>query len=222
MDSFRLDQRIVIDYYLLMESDQNQKHLPAEERRTVTVEAVVALAAMQNPTDITTAAIAKHMGLTQGAIFRHFPSKESIVQSVLDWVSEKLLTRVDHAAQGQESPLRALEAVFFAHVSFIAEHPGAPRMLLAELQKGGDALPKRMVMTLMGNYRGRITELLEKGKTAGEVDPALDLDAASTLYIGMIQGLVIQSLAISKPDNLLQSAGKTFAVFKRGLSCANQ
>jgi AcrR family transcriptional regulator len=204
-----------------MTSDQPPKHLSADERRTVTVEAVVALAAQQNPTDITTAAIAQHMGLTQGAIFRHFPSKESIVQLVLDWVSEKLMTRVDQAAQAQHSPLRALEAVFFAHVGFIAEHPGAPRMLLAELQKSGETLPKQMVMTLIANYRGRIIELLEKGKALGEVDPSLDLDAASTLYIGMIQGLVIQSLARSNPDSLLLNAGKTFAVFKRGLVCTS-
>jgi TetR/AcrR family transcriptional regulator len=206
-----------------MPPDQNPKHLPADERRTVTVEAVVALAAQQNPTDITTAAIAQHMGLTQGAIFRHFPSKESIVQSVLDWVSDKLMGRVNQAAQTQQSPMAALEAVFMAHMGFISEHPGAPRMLLAELQKSGDTIPKRMVVTLMTNYRARIVELLEKGKDCGEVSAELDLDAASTLYVGMIQGLVIQSLAKSDSDSdyLMANASKTFAVFKRGLMCAN-
>ncbi len=201
-----------------MISNQPTKHLSANERRTVTVEAVVALAAQQNPTDITTAAIAQHMGLTQGAVFRHFPSKEAIVQSVLSWVSERLMARVDQAVQTQQSPLLALEAVFLAHMGFIAEHPGAPRILLAELQKNTDTLPKRMVMTLMENYRGRIIGLLKNGKEAGEVDPALDLDATSTLYIGMIQGLVIQSLGRSQPHDVLQNAGATFAAFKKGLT----
>jgi TetR/AcrR family transcriptional regulator len=200
-----------------MTFDQIPKHLSADERRSVTVEAVVALAAQQNPTDITTAAIAQHMGLTQGAIFRHFPSKDSIVQAVLDWVSNKLMTRVVQAAQTQQSPMAALEAVFMAHIGFISEHPGAPRILLAELQKSGETIPKRMVVTLMTNYRTRIVELLEKGKACGEVSKELDLDAASTLYIGMIQGLVMQSLAQSEPDHVIKSAGKTFAVFKRGL-----
>ena len=47
--------------------DTHPKHLPADERRAVTVESVVALAGSQNPSEITTAAIAKHMNLTQGA-----------------------------------------------------------------------------------------------------------------------------------------------------------
>ncbi len=58
------------------------KHLPADERRAATVEAVVDLAAEQNPSDITTTAIAQRMGLAQGALFRHFPSKDAILESV--------------------------------------------------------------------------------------------------------------------------------------------
>lgn len=216
-----LTEEIVIGYYLLMTANSSTKYLTAEERRVVTVEAVVDLAAQQNPTDITTAAIAQHMGLTQGAIFRHFPSKESIVQSVLDWVSDKMMGRVSQAAQAQHSPVAALEAMFMAHMGFIAEHPGAPRMLLAELQKSGDTIPKRMVVTLMANYRERIIELLERGKECGEVFAELDPEATSILYMGMIQGLVVQSLAIPDPDYLMANAGKTFAVFKRGLACAN-
>lgn len=205
-----------------MSSDPSPKYLPADERRTVTVEAVVALAAQRNPTDITTAAIAQHMGLTQGAIFRHFPSKESIVQSVLDWVSEKLMTRVDQAAKSETSPVRALEAVFLAHIGFIAEHPGAPRMLLAELQKSGDTIAKRMVLTLIANYRGRIHALLQAGKDSGEVDPGLDLEAAATLYVGMVQGLAMQSTAQAQAGHLVEDAGKVFAIFKRGLACQKE
>ena len=85
------------------------KHLPADERRAATVEAVIDLAAGQNPSDITTTAIAQHMGLTQGAIFRHFSTKDKILQAVMSWVTERLLARIDKAAEGIESPLAALE-----------------------------------------------------------------------------------------------------------------
>ena len=64
-----------------------QKNLPAKERRNVTIEAVIELAATTNPSEITTAAIAKHMHLTQGALFRHFPNKDAIWQAVMKWVA---------------------------------------------------------------------------------------------------------------------------------------
>ncbi|MCB1870209.1 MAG: TetR family transcriptional regulator, partial [Gammaproteobacteria bacterium] len=87
--------------------NRRSKNLPAEERRAVTVEAVVTLTASKNPSEITTAAIARQMHLTQGALFRHFPNKEAIWQAVMEWVAERLLARIDHAAQGIESPLAA-------------------------------------------------------------------------------------------------------------------
>ena len=93
----------------------SSKHLPAETRREVTVEAVVALAAERNPSDITTAAIASHMKLTQGALFRHFPTKDAIWEAVMDWVADRLLARVDHAASAGASPIAALQAIFEAH-----------------------------------------------------------------------------------------------------------
>ena len=53
--------------------------LSAEERRASTVETVIDLAAEQNPSDITTAAIAERMGLTHGAQVRHFATKDEIL-----------------------------------------------------------------------------------------------------------------------------------------------
>ena len=106
-----------------------QAYLPAEERREVTVETVIDLAAEQNPADITTGAIAKRMGVTQGALFRHFPSKDAILHAVMEWVSERLLSRIDKAIGTAASPLAALEAAFMAHIDFISDHPGVPRML---------------------------------------------------------------------------------------------
>ena len=122
---------------------EHPKHLPADERRAATVEAVINLAAEQNPSDITTTAIAQRMGLTQGALFRHFPTKDAILEAVMTWVAERLLSRVDRAAQNVTSPLAALEAVFMAHIDFVSEHPGVPRMLFGELQRPGETLPKR-------------------------------------------------------------------------------
>src|SRR3546814_8713647 len=89
------------------------------------------------------------MGLTQGALFRHFPTKDAILQAVLSWVAERLLARVDRAVDGAPSSLAALEAVFMTHVDFVAEHPGVPRMLFGELQRSADNLPRKMVQTLI-------------------------------------------------------------------------
>ena len=153
------------------------KNLPADERRAVTVGAVVALAATQNPSEITTSAIAQHMHLTQGALFRHFPNKDAILQAVMDWVAAQLLARIDRAADGAASPLAALQAMFMAHVAFVAEHPGVPRIIFSELQRAGETLPKQMVQTLITSYGARLHRLIAQGQAQGEVHAGLDVPA---------------------------------------------
>ena len=194
-----------------------KKNLPAAERRAVTVETVVELAAEQNPSDITTAAIAKRMGLTQGALFRHFPNKDAILQAVMDWVAERLLARVDKAVQKASSPLVALEAMFMAHVEFVIEHPGVPRMLFGELQRAEETGPKRMVQTLIHRYGERLRCLLEEGKALGELDAQLDTEASAILFIGTVQGLVMQSLLAGDIGRIREEAPRVFAIYHRGI-----
>ena len=202
--------------------ESNIKHLPANERRAVTVEAVIALAAEQNPGEITTAAIARHMGLTQGALFRHFPSKDAILQAVMEWVAERLLARVDKAAQAAVSPLAALEAIFMTHIDFIAQHPGVPRMLFGELQRAADTSAKMMARTMLDRYGKRLSALIEQGKAQGELAAEVNTAAAATLFIGAIQGLVMQSLLAGNAGQMRAGAPGAFAFYRRGIGRCKQ
>ncbi|EKM96894.1 TetR family transcriptional regulator [Stutzerimonas degradans] len=200
--------------------DNPSKHLPADERRAVTIEAVVELAGSNNPSEITTAAIAKHMHVTQGALFRHFANKDAIWQATMEWVAERLLARIDRSARGIESALEAMEAMFISHVDFVAEHPGVPRMIFGELQRAESSTAKRMVQTLIRRYAGRLQVLIEKGKANGELAAELDDEAAAMLFIGTIQGLVMQSMLEGDMQRIRRDAPRVFAVYRRGIEAA--
>ncbi len=197
--------------------ETHPKHLPADERRAVTVDAVVELAGSVNPSEITTAAIAKHMNVTQGALFRHFPSKEAIWQAVMEWLAERLLARIDRAARDIESPLDALKAMFLSHVEFVIEHPGVPRMMFGELQRAEASPAKRMAQTLIQRYAERIRTRIEAGKARGEIAAEVDTQAAATLFIGSIQGLVMQSMLSGDIERIRADAPGVFAIYQRGI-----
>lgn len=193
------------------------KHLHADERRAVTIEAVVALAGSQNPSDITTAAIAKHMNLTQGALFRHFPSKDAIWQSVMEWVADRLLARIDSAAEGVDSPLAAMQAMFMSHIDFVVEHPGVPRMMFGQLQSTDSTAAKKMAQTLIQRYAEQIRARIEQGKASGEITLEVSTQAAATLFVGTIQGLVMQSMLSGDLQRMRVDAPSVFAIYQRGM-----
>lgn len=199
-----------------------REHLSSEDRRAATVGAVIALAADHDPVEISTTAIAKHMGVTQGALFKHFPTKEAILESVMTWVADRLLSRVDSAAKGQPTASRALEAMFLAHTHFVSEHPGVPRVMFGELQRAGSTAPKRIAATLLRQYGERLSYLLISGRSAGEFDAQLDIEAAATLFVGTIQGLVMQALIAGDVERISRDAPRVFAIYLRGITKGTQ
>ena len=193
------------------------KNLTADQRRAVTVEAVIELAGSQNPSEITTAAIAKQMNLTQGALFRHFTNKEAIWQAVMEWVTERLLARIEGSVEGIESPLLAMEAMFMSHIEFVAEHPGVPRMIFGELQRAESTPAKSIVQAMIQRYGQHLHRLIDKGKASGELCPSLDNEAAATLFIGTVQGMVMQSLLAGDVKRIRRDAPQVFAIYRRGI-----
>lgn len=193
------------------------KNLSADQRRALTVQTVIDLAAEHDPGEITTAAIAEHMQVTQGALFRHFPSKEALWGSVMGWVAEQLMARIEQAALGLESPIMALQAMFTAHIAFVSEHPGVPRMLFGVLQKPGPSPAKLLAQRLLEIYAARLQGLIERAKALGEVDPELDARAAVLLFIGSIQGLVMQSMMAGDILHIQRNAPGVFALYLRGI-----
>jgi AcrR family transcriptional regulator len=160
------------------------------------------------------------MGVTQGSLFKHFPTKEAILQAVMEWVAERLLARIDDAARSAASPIAALEAMYMAHVQFVADHPGVPRMLFGELQRAEPTAPKQMVQTLIRRYGERLRRIIDQGKQSGELVASLDTEAAATLFIGTIQGLVMQSLLVGDVNRICRDAPGVFAIFRRGIEAA--
>jgi AcrR family transcriptional regulator len=194
-----------------------RRNLSADERRAATVDAVIELAAEQNPSEITTTAIAKHMGVTQGALFKHFPTKDAILQTAMEFVANRLLSRVDKAARAAPTPVAAIEAIFMTHIEFVVENPGVPRMLFGELQHARLTAPKRMAQTLLRRYGERLQGLIEEGKAAGELSASLDTGAGAILFFGTIQGLVMQSMLAGDVELIREDAPRVFAIFLRGI-----
>jgi TetR/AcrR family transcriptional regulator len=165
-----------------------------ESRQAEIIATVVALAAERNPADVTTTDIAKAMNVTQGALFRHFPTKEAIRLAVIEWIETQLMAKLGDAQASAHDVLSGLEAMFMAHVKFIREFPGVPRLVFAELQQPDSSPVRQRVQQIMRRYRQMLAEILGKAKAARLIGSDVDVQAAAALFLGAIQGLVMQSM----------------------------
>ncbi len=197
-----------------------RKRLSSDERQREIIAAVLELARLHGPDAITTQAIADHIGVTQGAIFRHFPNKEAIWLAVFAWVDDALAVILDEASGTSATPVRQLERIFLAHTAFIARYPGVPRILFHDLQTPGRSPVRKAVRAMVMGYRQRLTEVLARGKADGTLCATLDEAKAAGLFIGAVQGLVIQSALREDPEVLTRDAGAVFAILLHGFKGA--
>ncbi|MBN9459863.1 MAG: TetR/AcrR family transcriptional regulator [Burkholderiales bacterium] len=190
--------------------------LSGAERRREIVLAVVELARDAGPEGITTQAIAERVGVTHGALFRHFPDKDAIWAAVFDWVRQTLGEIIDAAFAVGSTPMRTLEGVFLAHVGFVARYPGVTRILYHELQRPGPSSAQSRVRTMVGGYRQRLCAAMAAAREAGELPASLDEEAAAVLLIGTVQGLAVQSTLFGGEGGMLEAARRLWPLLLDG------
>ena len=194
-----------------------QARQSTELRQAEIIATMLRLAAERNPADITTTDIAKAMRVTQGALFRHFATKEAIRLAVVEWIEAQLLGALLAARQAAPDVLAALRAMFLAHVRFAQAYPGVPRLIFAELQQA-EASPVRLVVhKIMQRYRQVLAETLALAMAAKRIRADVDCQAAASLFLGGIQGLVIQSMLSGSDAALERQAEAVLDLYLAGL-----
>lgn len=191
--------------------------LPTEVRQAEIVAAALRLAQDSGPAAITTSDLARAVGLSQGALFKHFVSKEAIWLEAMTWVTDHLLRSLHAAAQQASAPFDALRRVFDAHVNFCVSYPGVPRLIFHELQQATDSPLKQQVRALLQDYRALLLGLLKAAVQRGDAAAELDTGAAATLFVGIVQGLVMQSMLSGQIANMRTQAPSVFHLYLRGI-----
>lgn len=139
---------------------------------------------------VTIKRIAKEVGISEPAIYRHFKSKRDILSLMIDDIEDTLITDIKIKSIDKSFTFEAFERVFKYHISHIIQRKGVSFQVIAEIISLGDKKLNKKVFAVINNYTTRIKDVLEKGMKAGILKQDIDLEGAANLYFGMIQGLV--------------------------------
>ncbi len=194
-----------------------KRRMPTEERQSEIIRVAVELAAEKGVDGVTTQDMADAMHVTQGAIFKHFATKDDIWVGAIQWIRERLMAVLEKAALDATNPIEAIERMFFAHIAFISKHPAIPRVLFSEMLRKKNSKLRELIQGIISGYEAKIATLLEAAKVQGMVAPELDSNSAAVLYIGMIQGLVLQVSIFGGKRTLLDEAKKAFPIYLHGV-----
>lgn len=195
-----------------------RRRLSAGARKRQIVETVLDLVAERGADAVTTQAIAEAVGVSQPAIFRHFPTKEAIWIAVLTWLDDTL-TAIHRKsdAVAEADPVDVLERMFLAHVRLIGRRQALAKLVFSDnLRLQYPRLNERFAQIHQA-YHQRVVNLIRRAKTQGDVATQLPLKQAATLYFCMVQGLGFQMAIARLPINPEQEARHLFTLYRRAI-----
>ncbi|MCX4783059.1 TetR/AcrR family transcriptional regulator [Streptomyces sp. NBC_01264] len=130
--------------------------------------------------------VAKHTGLTKGAVYGHFSSKEALADELVRLFEESwgdLLCSAERCGQGPEEGLRALVLGLTRHVQEDVRFTAGLR-LAAE-----DARALGKTPAFVGGLGATISRLVRDAQECGVVDPALDAEPLGRLLLALVLGM---------------------------------
>jgi AcrR family transcriptional regulator len=169
---------------------KTQGRRSTEVRRTQIADAARSLTVRYGSEHITVRRIAKEIGVSEGALYRHFKSKRDILSFMVERIEEDWMADMAKDGAPGLTPLEILNRSLRNHVSAIEQRRGVSFQVVAEIISLGDRTLNRQASEALKRYTARIRDLLAEGIDTGEVRNSIDPDHAASLIAAAIQGTV--------------------------------
>lgn len=184
-------------------------------RQAEIVDAAMRVIAHHGSRRFTARLVAAEIGVSEGAIFRHFESMDAILDGVVDRLESILFEAFPPPAT---DPIERLGLFFRHRVRIILANPHVSSMLLSDhlAQAGG---PERAAQAQEFRRRSRdfVVGCLREARTAGELADGVDPEAAAILVLGAILALAHSDLEIGQGAAVERLAVETWACLERVL-----
>ena len=194
-----------------------QKHRSTEVRQKQIVDAARKVIIKYGSEHVTVRRIAKEVGFSEGAIYRHFKSKRDILSLMADHIEESLLGDITREGATGHTPLETLDLTLRSHLSTIAQRHGVSFQVIAEIISLGDKKLNKKISNTISQYIDRLKQLISEAVKAGELRDDVDLDGSAMLLFGMIQGLVNVWALSGYSFNLEQRYSVVWGVFREAV-----
>jgi AcrR family transcriptional regulator len=193
---------------------KNRKRQSTLVRREQIIEASRKLIMRYGSEHVTVRRIAAEIGISEGALYRHFKSKKEVLLFLIRHIEENLVGDLQKGSP-TKNILGILENNFRNHLSSIGQRKGMSFLVIAEIISLGDKELNKRVLEVLSKYISNIKKLLLEGIKIGEIRQDIDPEMVATSFFGTMQGLVT-IWALSNYDFSLEEKFGALWSFFRG------
>lgn len=175
----------------------------AQDRKLEILGATLDLAFDVGPDHVTTGMIAARLGLTQPAIYKHFPKKEDIWRAVTETLCAQINENTRLGEVEGQSALANIRRLILAHLRLVRQCPALPEIMVTRDPSGNLSETRRRIQEAMGAYRRALERCLEAARAQGHLREGVQVEDGVTLLVGIVQSLVLRLIVTRDPTPLV-------------------
>ncbi len=161
------------------------KRLDTVTRQAQIKKAVLEIIAVEGTGKLSTRNLASKIGVTEGALFRHYSSKKDILHAIFQDVRDDLLDDLKRVAHSNVSADKKLLKFLSVHVKYLLANKGITLLLFSEAAHMNDSKLKREFRDIFLSLKGYVSEIIKQGMNENLWDRSLSIESAATLYLGI-------------------------------------
>ena len=146
----------------------------------------------KGPVKVTTASLANECGITEAAIYRHFPSKRKIYEGLVDFCEQSLFDLIGDINSSKDEHLEKVSKIMILLVSFSEKNPGLARLLTREAFSIDEASLDDRIKQMFSKIELQIKQNLQKYEQQTKKKLALPSASGANLLLAFVEGVIQQ------------------------------
>lgn len=161
-------------------------------RRQQILEALAHMLEVSPGERITTARLAKEVGVSEAALYRHFPSKSKMFEGLIEFIEETIFTRITTITANEEPALVRCERILSLLLAFTERNPGITRILTGDALAGETKRLRARVVQFFDRLETQIKQILREAEIREGVRTTIPVNIAANMLMVSAEGRISQ------------------------------
>jgi len=137
---------------------------------------------------ITTAQLAKAVGVSEAALYRHFPSKAKMFEGLIEFIEETIFTLITRILDEEKDPQKRCEKILSLILGFADKNPGMTRILMGDALTGEKTRLRERITQFYDRIEMQLKQVLRESRLQGQEISNDDVASRSRLLLSVVEG----------------------------------
>lgn len=198
-----------------------RKRLDSDVRRGQIAEAALKLVVSEGISALTVKNIARQVGVTPPALYRHYAGKTEILAAVLEHILGVYAEGRERAFQRASGPVALLRELFFAHVRLFERYPSVPVLFYSDLLWLEEPSLGERLNSHLAVFADEVAGVVRRGQMSGRIRADEPPERLFVAFLGLFSSLgILAGRGLCHVDMAAQ-AETNWTIFETYITAAN-